>query len=100
MSNLPWLFKQTRDACVVTSEYVIRDGMPIVCASLAADEDGELTWQFHCGNGDFSAEMLRMVRLDEIVALDPSVSGIAELEVGYSATRDSPNAPWNKPVRG
>jgi hypothetical protein len=38
--------------------------------------------------------VLRLVRLDEIVALDAAIVGVASLPLGYRATRRSVDDEW------
>jgi len=39
----------------------------------------KIFWQFHCGNGDYNPSKLQLVRLDEVVGLDPTVVELAHL---------------------
>jgi hypothetical protein len=84
----------SHDLTVVTSSYVTMDRLPILYVSHDYDEeDGDL-WQFHCGNGDYSANKLQLVRLDTIVALDATVQATADLPVGFCAKRSAIGMPW------
>lgn len=79
---------------VVTSTYVTRERLPVLYVSHEDDEGGSL-WQFHCGNDDFSMEKMQLVRLDTILAIDPDLSQIADLEKGFCARRESVRHPWH-----
>lgn len=79
---------------VVTSTHVTKSGSPILYVCREFDEDGVSTWQFLSGH-TFSMEDAQLVRLDTIVALDPSVREIAALPIGYAATRDAAGAAWD-----
>jgi hypothetical protein len=57
-------------------------------------EDGDDVWQFHCGNGDYDAQRLLLVRLEEILDIDPTVAGVAHLAVGQAARRVAVGEPW------
>lgn len=87
------------DAAVITSTYVTRDGMPILYVSREED-DGEESWQFHCGNGDYSMERMQLVRLGTVLRIDPTVHDVADLPVGHCATRAAVGAPWTIAVDG
>lgn len=75
-----------------------RDGMPILHVAHCLDEDGEVTWQFHCGNRDFSAEVLQLVRLEEMLRLDSSLAEVAGIPLGAEATRDRAGGRWGTRV--
>jgi hypothetical protein len=82
------------DTAVVTSSYVTRDGCPILEVSCELDEEGGRLWQFHCGNGDYSMDKMELVRLDTIIKIDPSILGLADLQMGQTAKRKALNSPW------
>jgi hypothetical protein len=89
-----WLFDIDCDAVVVTTSYVTDRRFPILYVSHEDDGEGGATWQFHCDNGDFSGEVLRLVRLDEILQLDSGLQRVAGLPVGYCARRASADSEW------
>jgi hypothetical protein len=81
---------------VVTSSYVTNDGMPILYVSHDEDDESETggLWQFHCDNGDYSMEQMQLVSLKTILGLDPSVSSLANLPIGYGARRSAVGGEW------
>lgn len=87
-------FNISNDTMVVTSSFVTGDGYPILEVSHEDDEEGGSLWQFHCGNGDYSMEKMKLVRLDTILTIDPTVREVAGLVMGYCARRLGPNSPW------
>jgi len=89
-----WSFDVPPNAAVVTTTYVTRERLPILLVSHEADEDGGISWQFHCGNGDYSPSALQLVGLETILQLDPRLVEIAALPVGYVATRASLGGEW------
>ncbi len=91
---MTWTFPIPAGAAVVTTSYVTRDRLPILRVTREQGEDGEEDWQFHCDNGDYQPSKLQLVRLDELLALDPTLVAVAELQVGYVAHRASVAAPW------
>jgi hypothetical protein len=70
-----WSFDVPPNAAVVTTTYVTRERLPILLVSHEADEDGGISWQFHCGNGDDSPSALQFVGLETILQLDPPAGG-------------------------
>lgn len=78
---------------VVTSTYVMQEGMPVLYVS--NDDDGEngSIWQFHCDNGDYHMEKMLLVRLDTLLDIDPKLSEI-RLEIGEEARREDVDSPW------
>jgi len=87
-------FNIPADTMVVTSKYVTENRLPILEVSHEDDEEGATIWQFHCGNGDFSMQQMQLVRLDTILAIDPSVLDLANLGLGFLAKRSEKGAPW------
>lgn len=80
---------------VVTSKYVTEQGLSINEVSHEDDEEGGSLWQFHCGNGDYSMSQMQLVRLDTILAIDPSVADVADLTMGATARRVAKDLPWH-----
>lgn len=90
-----WPFDVPPETAVVTTAYITRDRMRVVYVSHELDEEEGVIWQFHCGLPDFGGDVLQLVRLDEILAIDPSLSTIAHLPVGYSAQRSETSDDWD-----
>ena len=65
---------------------------PILVVSHDADDHA---WQF-IGSSDASLEDARVVGLEEIVDLDPTVLALADLPPGWRATRSHVNDPWTR----
>jgi hypothetical protein len=79
----------------VTSIYVVVDRCPVLYVSNDDDEEGGSTWQFHCGNGDFSMDKILLVKLDIILNLDKELADLElELEVGEEAVRSTVDSEW------
>jgi hypothetical protein len=89
-----WRFDVEPEAAVVTTVYVTKGGMPILLVTRELDDDEGSVWQFHCGNGDYRSEVLQLVRLDEILKLDPSVADVAALPIGFCARRNDRTDIW------
>jgi hypothetical protein len=87
-------FNIANNVIVVTSSYVTKDRLPILEVSHEDDEDGGSLWQFHCGNSDYSMERMQLVRLDTILAIDPTVLEVSDLKMGATAKRTAPGSPW------
>lgn len=89
-----WEFEDAPDTPVVTTAYVTAQGRPILYVSHERDEDGESTWQFHCPTEPFSMAVAQLVRLDTIVRLDETLVSLADLPIGWAATRRTPDSAW------
>ena len=89
-------FAISDDEPVITSTYVVDQFLPILFVVHDFDEEAETggAWQFHCGNGDYSVDKLRLVKLSTIIGIDASVVSVADLPIGFRARRDSATAPW------
>ena len=77
----------------MTSTYVMNDKLPILYISNDDDEEGGSSLQFHCGNGDYSMDKMLLVKLGNILKLDPKLSKIS-LKIGQEAKRESINSSW------
>ena len=89
-----WCFDVSPDTAVVTTTYVTVKGMPILYVSHEIDEEEGTIWQFHAGNDDYRPEVLQLVRIDEVVAKDPTIESMATLPAGYHATRNAVGDLW------
>ncbi len=77
---------------VITNKRIIKSQDWIAYVSHDEDDGG---WQFH-GRGPLDEQDAAIVSLRSIVELDPSVSELADLPLGWSASRESPNSPWHR----
>ena len=94
MSERTWPFDVPPTAVVVTTTHVTTDGKAILQVTHECDPEEGIIWQFHSGDGDYSAGVLLLVRLDEVLALDSSLQTIATLPIGMQARRKDRNSPW------
>ena len=86
--NFP--FSEPENTAVITYCHIIDNGADILYVSHDA-EDG--MWQFLCG-GIHMQEQARVVSLNEIFALDNTVSELADMPCGYIAQRKSKHSKW------
>jgi len=89
-----WSFDIPPDGAVVTTKYVTQDGEPILYVVHECDEEDDVVWQFHCGNNDYGSSVIQLVRLDEILSIDPSLYELASLALGFCARRASRESRW------
>src|SRR5258705_9130084 len=83
-------FDQPRNCGAFTMRQVLEGLEPILLVSHDADDHG---WQF-IGSSDASMVDARLVCLEEIVNLDPTVLEVADLTPGWQAIRDQVGGPW------
>jgi hypothetical protein len=88
----PKPFPEDPNLGVITTTSVLA-GQPILMVSHDADDGG---WQFLCGSTDDPSHGC-IVHLQHILAIDPSVSEVADLPLGWVAYRHESAAPW---IRG
>jgi hypothetical protein len=100
MEQMTWPFDVSPDTMVVTTTYVTRERKDVLYVTHEFDRAEGIIWQFHCGNGLYSPDVLQLVRLDEILVIDPGLLSIAKLPVGYSAKRATRLAPWETEKEG
>ncbi|MDU1891822.1 MAG: DUF4262 domain-containing protein [Dysgonomonas sp.] len=87
--NTDFKFYEERNLGVYTTEDVL-EGAPILY--VYHNENGD--WQFHSSNNP-DINKAKLVCLDQIVKLDPSVNEIYYLQYGEKAWRDSKDDDWD-----
>lgn len=85
-------FEDTLNTAVFTTKFVVKDRKDITYVTHDS-EDG--AWQFF-SNDDFDnyEEVAMLVSLDEIIKIDKTVIEIADLPLGYFATRKTTKDNW------
>ncbi|GMO57848.1 MAG: hypothetical protein Ta2G_17770 [Termitinemataceae bacterium] len=85
-----WKFSEPKNVAVITTKKILIRESDIVFVSHDAD-DG--MWQFldSFENDETSAAI---IGLGELVNIDSSVTKIADLPLGWIATRENKNADW------
>ena len=71
---------------------VLDGSEPILLVSHDADDHG---WQF-IGTSDASAADAKLVALEEIVEIDPTVLEVADLPPGWQAVRERVGGAWTR----
>ena len=85
-----WPFTDPENVAVVTSRQIAREGQAILLVS-HDEEDG--CWQFLTG-GAFDTANGMLVSLKSIVAQDSSLLELADLPLGWEASRTARDQPW------
>ena len=91
MSDL-WLFDQARRVAAITTRQVLDGGLPILSVVHYLDDED---WAFTCGTTDDSAD-IRVIAMDEALALDATLAQIADLPPGWGARRSVTGSEWNR----
>ena len=87
-----WPFEDPPNVAAITTRGVI-EGEEWIALVTHDDDDG--SWQFHGPNGA-NVDDARVVALHRILALDPSVGELADLDYGWRAWRTAPDAAWQR----
>ena len=82
-------FKEPKNQAVFTCLHIIKENKPI----LYVKHDDEGDWQFLC-RGNHTTEDARIIALQEIIDIDPSVSNASNLKRGQTAVRESKESEW------
>ena len=90
-----WLFDQPRNCATLTMRQVLDGSEPILLVVHDADDRA---WQF-IGGSDASVADGRVVCLEEIVNLDPTVLDVADLWPGWQAVRNEVGGEWTRRQR-
>jgi hypothetical protein len=87
-----WPFEDVPTVAVVTLKSIIRDHKPIL---YVYHDEGLSGWQFLDG-GPINTEDARIVSLKSMLIWDPTLAQIADLPMGWSASRKSMEEAWSR----
>lgn len=90
-----WPFDQPRNCAALTMRQILDGSEPILLVSHDADDHG---WQF-TGISDASVADGKIISLEEIVRLDPTVLEVANLPPGWQAVRNEVGGQWSRRLR-
>lgn len=89
---MTWPFGDPPNITAYTSRDIVEMGLPILLVTHNADDGA---WQFHSENGaPASTRDARMILLKNILARDPSIGKLADLPLGWRASRARVGEPW------
>lgn len=88
----PWPFDQPRNAAAITTRQVLGGMEPVLLVSHDAEDSD---WQF-IGRTDGETTNGRVVSMEEIVQLDPTLLEVADLPPGWLATRNGIGERWTR----
>ena len=86
-----WPFDQPRNTAVITLKQIVQHKVPILFVTHDPDDHG---WQFLNPSVDTAPVNASVVGLEQIVRMDPSLLEIADLPVGWSASRGAVGGRW------
>lgn len=86
-----WPFLEAKNRAVFTTTNVLAGTHPILIVS--HDKDGD--WQFLCGTTNRSEDG-KVVSLESVFKLHPSIAEVADLPEGWRAVRDTEEGPWRR----
>lgn len=85
------MFNEDLNTAVLTTRFVFTDKKPILSV-FHHDEDG--MWEF-CGEDQLLIESdYRVVSLQEMIELDPTIQDVSNLPLGRSAKRECGKSTW------
>ena len=90
MKKDSWPFDQAKNCAVLTLRQIVDKEIPITVVYHDLDDHG---WQF-LGNIETREEDAKLISLEEVTRLDPTVFQIASIEPGYHAWRRSVGDEW------
>lgn len=84
-------FKDLPDTAIFTTKFIIEDHKKI---TFIIHDIEDSSWQFHSYYYFKDIEVARLITLEEIIQIDPSVLKIADMPEGFYATRNDQMSPW------
>lgn len=88
-----WPFADPPNTAVFTSKRILNGDVWIYYVS-HDEEDG--AWQFHPKSGPTPESEAAVVSLRTVVELDPSITTLADLPLGWCAWREQQDASWQR----
>lgn len=88
--KVEWPFDQPKNCAVFTIRQVIEGEEPIQVIYHDLEDDG---WQF-ISNIEYSMDDAKLVSLEEITNIDPTVLEVASIKPGYYAWRNKIGDKW------
>ena len=89
---MQWPFNDPPNVAVFTNKKIV-DGTEWIQHVSHDEDDG--AWQFH-PEGGTPEQDASVVSLKTIIDIDPSVASLADLPLGWCASRTAANAGWKK----
>jgi hypothetical protein len=87
-----WPFDQGPEVAALTTRQVLDRESPIRYVIHYPDDH---SWAFLCGTTN-ETDDYRMIHMHHALEMDPSLSTIADLELGWSAWREDQHSPWER----
>ncbi|MEM6425590.1 MAG: hypothetical protein AAGF66_18945 [Cyanobacteria bacterium P01_H01_bin.119] len=87
-----WPFTDPKNVAVFSTRSVVSNEKPILYVSHDLDDGA---WQFHSGKSATEDEP-KIISLERIVIIDPSVKTLADLPLGWVATRRDKRSAWQR----
>lgn len=87
-----WSFLDAENTAVFTAASITSGDHPVLYVSHDLDDGA---WQFQSGRNLDDNEP-KVVALRRVVEIDPSVSPLSDLPLGWAAVRKSAETPWQR----
>ena len=91
-STTDWPYEEPRNCATFTIRQILDGSEPIL---LVVHDEDDNCWKF-IGTTDASVAESKVVCLEEIVRLDPTVLEVADLPPGWQAVRDEVGGEWTR----
>ena len=87
-----WPFDQEPRVAALTTRQVLEEGFPILQVVHYSDDED---WAFTCGTSNAN-EDARLIAMEEAMKIDPTIAEVADLPLGWCASRTHIGGPWSK----
>jgi hypothetical protein len=87
-----WPFDQSPKTAAVTTRQVLEEKKEVRIVVHYSDDH---SWAFLCGTSEDEKDG-RVIAMGEALAIDDSISAVADLPPGWKAWRTGRGAPWQK----
>jgi hypothetical protein len=92
-----WPFDDLEDVLTLTVRQIMDGGQPIL---RVCHDAGAGMWQFLNTAGPVPRANAVLVGLREVYAIDPSITQVSDLPLGWTAERSAPGQSWHRKPLG
>ena len=89
-----WVFPVPPEHMVFSCRHVLEEGASIVGAAREGDDERGAEWSFFCGSEGHGAGDILLVHISHLVRGAPSLVALRDLPLGWAASRDDVDSPW------
>lgn len=84
-------FNESENVACIVCDHVVNKERPI---KLVTHDEGDGQWGFLCGEIGHQTKNYMLISISEVINIDKSMNDLAEIPMGFGATRDEVGGQW------